>query len=276
MVDFNDINFKPQNNINHIPEQEQYIAPRDNTRVVINFKLPAIKTKENIKEILQNKYNMQQEDPVKLQLRKAIKEVLPDASDKFIDQIYDTARKLKCDPLDTAALLFKESRFNPKEGKGSYKGIGQMNQKSLNESIKYAIKYPQEAEGIEPDMTIAKYAKLSREEQMPYVKNYALSMKETYLGKDKAITGGDLYALFYTPGFAKKHVLTSKDSKNKRIIEMYEKNKGLDKIDDNNNYRKDGKITKDDLQFTLDSIKTEVFKIPEKIVKNKDCKTWID
>ena len=96
---------------------------------------------------------------------------------------------------------------------------------------------------------------------MPYVKNYALAMKENYFGKEKEMTGGDLYALFYTPGFAKKHVLTSKDSKNESIKKMYEGNRNLDKIDENNNRHPDGKITKEDLQYVLDSIKTNVFKV---------------
>ncbi len=147
-----------------------------------------------------------------------------------------------------------------------------MNLNSLKASIKYAAKYPDESEGIDPNMTMAKFVKLSREEQMPYVKNYTLSMKETYLGQNKEIDGGDLYALFYTPGLAKNHVLTSANSKKASIRAMYRSNKGLDKIDDRFHEVRDGKITKDDLQFALDSVKTDVFKIPEEIVmrtKNK-------
>lgn len=62
--------------------------------------------------------------------------------------------------------------------------------------------------------------------------------------------------------------MTSSDSPSAAVRKMYKSNRGLDKVDDNNNYRKDGKITKQDLQFTLDSIKTDVFKIPERIVKS--------
>lgn len=178
------------------------------------------------------------------------------------------AAKLKCDPLDVAALLFKESRFDPSQGHGSFKGIGQMNSQSLKAAINYIKKHPQEADGIDPNMTIEKFSTLSREEQMPYVKNYTLSMKETYLGKDKKVSGADLYALFYTPAYAKNYTLTSKNSSSTSKRRMYLSNRGLDKVDENNNHRKDGKITKKDLQFTLDSIKTEVFKIPEKVVMN--------
>lgn len=276
MPDDNDI--KINQKVNYTLPQEHYVAPQDNTKVVINFKLPPVKQKNaDFNKALQKALNIKQEQlkPLKEnkpdtsdQLATAVRKAVPEVSDKFISQIEDMAKKLKCDPLDVAALLFKESRFDPSQSHGSFRGIGQMNRNSLKAAIKYIEKHPQEAEGIDPDMTIEEFVKLSREEQMPYVKNYTLAMKNTYLGKDKKITGADLYALFYTPAYAKKDTLTSADSPSADVRKMYRNNRWLDKVDDNNNYRKDGKITKRDLQFTLDSIKTEVFKIPEHIVKS--------
>lgn len=281
MVDFNDINInqQKQNGIK-LPDNDKLTAKKDNTRVnniVIDFRIPNANNDSdpvlyNLKKLLDSiKADSSSLNAGNKELAKAVKTALPNASDKFISQIEDMAEKLKCDPIDVAALLFKESKFNPKAGNGSFKGIGQMNLNSLKASIKYAVKHPEEAEGIDPNMTMAKFVKLSREEQMPYVKNYTLFMKETYLGKNKEMSGGDLYALFYTPGYAKKHVLTSANSRSKGIRAMYRSNKGLDKLDDNFNEVKngDGKITKDDLQFTLDSVKTDVFKIPEEVVMSK-------
>ena len=279
MVDFNDININQQNGIK-LPDNDKLTAKKDNTRVnniVIDFRIPNANNDtdpvlDNLKKLLDSiKADASPLNTGNKELAKAVKTALPNASDKFISQIEDMAEKLKCDPIDVAALLFKESKFNPKAGNGSFKGIGQMNLNSLKASIKYAVKHPEEAEGIDPNMTMAKFVKLSREEQMPYVKNYTLFMKETYLGKNKEMSGGDLYALFYTPGYAKKHVLTSANSRSKGIRAMYRSNKGLDKLDDNFNEVKngDGKITKDDLQFTLDSVKTDVFKIPEEVVMSK-------
>ena len=281
MVDFNDINInqQKQNGIK-LPDNDKLTAKKDNTRVnniVIDFRIPNANNDtdpvlDNLKKLLDSiKADSSSLNAGNKELAKAVKTALPNASDKFISQIEDMAEKLKCDPIDVAALLFKESKFNPKAGNGSFKGIGQMNLNSLKASIKYAVKHPEEAEGIDPNMTMAKFVKLSREEQMPYVKNYTLFMKETYLGKNKEMSGGDLYALFYTPGYAKKHVLTSANSRSKGIRAMYRSNKGLDKLDDNFNEVKngDGKITKDDLQFTLDSVKTDVFKIPEEVVMSK-------
>ena len=279
MVDFNDININQQNGIK-LPDNDKLTAKKDNTRVnniVIDFRIPNANNDtdpvlDNLKKLLDSiKADSSPLNAGNKELAKAVKTALPNASDKFISQIEDMAKKLKCDPIDVAALLFKESKFNPKAGNGSFKGIGQMNLNSLKASIKYAVKHPEEAEGIDPGMTMAKFVRLSREEQMPYVKNYTLFMKETYLGKNKEMSGGDLYALFYTPGYAKKHVLTSANSRSKGIRAMYRSNKGLDKLDDNFNEVKngDGKITKDDLQFTLDSVKTDVFKIPEEVVMSK-------
>ena len=260
----NDLSITNQGEVKFDKIPPNHIAKQDNTKVVINFKLPPIdngKKDNDIETSMRKICNIPEKSPQRKELETAIKNVLPEASDKFIDEIEQTAQKLKCSSLDLAALIFKESQFNPSEGQGSYKGLGQMNSQSLQASIKYAVKYPDESQGIDPDMTIAKFIKLSREEQMPYVRNYALTMKESYFGKEKEMTGGDLYALFYTPGFVKKHVLTSKDSKNESIKKMYKDNKNLDKIDENNNRHPDGKITKEDLQYVLDSIKTNVFKV---------------
>lgn len=254
-----------------LPE-EYYVARQDNTRVIINFKKTVKHDKINFDKAIQKALNIKPEQPKEKQssneLANAVRKAVPDLSDKFIAQIEEMAAKLKCDPLDVAALLFKESRFDPSQGHGSFKGIGQMNSQSLKAAINYIKKHPQEADGIDPNMTIEKFSTLSREEQMPYVKNYTLSIKETYLGKDKKVSGADLYALFYTPAYAKNYTLTSKNSSSTSKRRMYLSNRGLDKVDENNNHRKDGKITKKDLQFTLDSIKTEVFKIPEKVVMN--------
>ena len=240
------------------PDKDNTLVQKpDNTKVVINF-IPPVKAAEP---------EPSEEEYQKMILTDAVKSTLPNVSEKFIEQIYDMAQKLDCDTLDVAALLFKESEFQPNAGNGSFKGLGQMNGKSLALSIKYARENPEEMQGIDVNMTLQKFTKLSREQQMPYVKNYALAMKKEYFNEDKKLTGGDLYALFLTPGYAKKHTLVSAKSKNLTVRKMYRNNRGLDKVNEKYKEIRDGKITKNDLQFTLDSIKTDVFRVDPQIFK---------
>jgi len=267
MVEFN--GFQHDITIKNADIPPAFIAPQDNTKIAINFKEPIINFNQTANALKKMKENISisNEEFNYLILKNAVETALPDASEKFIQQISEMAKKLKCDELDVAALLFKESQFKPTAGNCSFKGLGQMNRAALTLSIKYAKENPEENEGIDPNMTLEKFTKLSREKQMPYVKNYALKMKEQYLGKDKQMSGGDLYALFLTPGYAKKFVILNGKSKNTSVRKMYTSNRGLDKIDNQNREIQDGQITKKDLQFTLDSIKTDVFKVDKSVKK---------
>lgn len=178
--------------------------------------------------------------------------VLPQNSKDFINGIIETAENVKCTPEDLAALLYKESKFKPSARNGSFIGLGQMNKKSLKLSVDYAKKNKDFAGGINHKITPEIFARLTREQQLPYVRNYILAMKKAYI-KDmsKEITGGELYGLFYTPGRINNQYLTA--ANDPATAAFYRSNEHLD-------FNKDKKITKSDLQQVLDSIKSTVFK----------------
>lgn len=175
-------------------------------------------------------------DTVEFQnIRRMVSNVVPDVKDEFVSEIIKTSEKVNCEAEDLTALLYKESKFEPDVKNGSFAGLGQLG--------KDAIK-------LSSEISMEKFLSLSRAEQMPYVRNYILTMKNTYMRKHKGkLTGGELYALFYTPARVNKPFLTSAtDSITKTL---YEANKPLD-------YDKDLKITKTDLQMVLNNIKTTI------------------
>ena len=168
-------------------------------------------------------------------------------SDEFINRILETAQKSKCNPQDLTSLLYIESRFDPAAVRGSFAGIGQMNRTSLNLSVSYAKKHKNEAAGINPKITFDEFKRLSKEAQMPYVRNYILAMKNFYIKKDRPLSGGELYGLFYVPSRVQAKYLTA--ASDKETAKYYKSNRHLD-------FNKDYKITKDDLQKLIDDVKT--------------------
>ncbi len=181
------------------------------------------------------------------QIKNMITGIIPQVSDEFITGIIETSDLVKCNPEDLTALLFKESRFNPKARNGNFGGIGQMNKTSLKLSIQQADINENAKKGIRP-IILDKFLSLPREEQIPYVRNYILAMKKTYIkDMDKPLSGGELYGLFYTPGRIKKTFLTS--AQDPTTAKMYYSNRALD-------YNKDSQITITDLQKILNDIKS--------------------
>lgn len=182
-----------------------------------------------------------------------VKCVLPNTSRDFVNEIVKTSKDVNCMSEDLTALLFVESKFNPAAKRGSFIGIGQMNQRALNQSVKYAKEH-ESHENILPAISPEIFSKLTREQQMPYVRNYILAMKDSYIkDKNKILTGGELYALFYTPGRINSKFLTS--ANDHKTAAYYHSNSNLD-------FNKDKTITKQDLQQFLDSVRVNnlVFK----------------
>lgn len=187
-------------------------------------------------------------------IKKEWVKVIPDFSDEFAQLIVESSQEIKCSPEDLAALLFKESRFNPKASCGSFKGIGQMNSRSLRIAIDYALK--NQNVNVDFMMSMKKFKTLSREEQLPYVRNYLLAMKDlAKIPKESHIDAGHLYGLVYTPSNVKKKVLACESSPD--TSRYYKANKGLD-------YDGDGKITKEDLKNVIEDVKKIPKKIPDK------------
>ncbi len=196
--------------------------------VETNIQKQAVKSMENIFGDIIETVEFQR-------IKKMVANVVPDVKDEFVSEIIKTSEKVNCEAEDLTALLYKESKFEPDVKNGSFAGLGQLG--------KDAIK-------LSSEISMEKFLSLSRAEQMPYVRNYILTMKNTYMRKHKGkLTGGELYALFYTPARVNKPFLTSAtDSITKTL---YEANKPLD-------YDKDLKITKTDLQMVLNNIKTTI------------------
>lgn len=141
--------------------------------------------------------------------------------------IADMAKDLKMSPKDIEAIIYSESGGNPAavNPKGGATGLIQF--------------MPSTAKRL--GTTTEKIAKMSAEEQLPYVKKYLQNAKRSagFSDNDK-IDSGTLYALVFLPAYAKKGVLTSAGSK------YYNANKGLDA-------NHDGYITKDDLAYRVKS-----------------------
>ncbi len=181
-----------------------------------------------------------------IRIKNMLKRVVPDISDDFVEQILETSERVKCEPDDLAALLYKESKLKPNSRNGNFGGIGQMNKKSLSLSISLADKDESVRKGINT-IVLEKFLSLPREEQMPYVRNYILAMKSAYIrNMNKHLSGGELYGLFYTPGRINKKFLSS--ANDSATASLYAGNKSLD-------YNKDSMITIKDLQNIIDNVK---------------------
>lgn len=141
--------------------------------------------------------------------------------------IADMAKDLKMAPKDIEAIIYSESGGNPAaiNPKSGAAGLIQFMKKT--------------AKGL--STTTDEIAKMTAEEQLPYVKKYLQNAKRSagFSDNDK-IDSGTLYALVFLPGYAKNNVLTSAGSK------YYNANKGLDA-------NHDGYITKDDLAYRVKS-----------------------
>lgn len=180
-----------------------------------------------------------------LNIKGMVQKIVPDVSDEFVTQILKTSEHVKCDPEDLTALLFKESRFDPKAKSGSFHGLGQMNTKSLSLSIQHAQKDSAARHGVTP-LSMADFVELPREKQMPYVRNYILAMRTAYLKPEQKLDGGTLYGLFYTPGRVNQSFLTS--AKDSATAKLYACAPHFD-------FDKDSVITKQDMQNYLNQIK---------------------
>lgn len=181
------------------------------------------------------------------QIKGMISRTLPDVSDEFVQGILETAETVKCDPEDLTALLFKESQFKPTAKNGNFVGIGQMNRRSLNLSIRHANVNKDAKKGIK-NIVLEGFSRLPREQQLPYVRNYILASKKSYIkNMDKHLSGGELYGLFYTPARINKKFLSN--ASDPETSSLYYSNRSLD-------YDNDSAITKKDLQKILDDVKS--------------------
>lgn len=164
-------------------------------------------------------------------------------SDDFYKQIVEIAQRVKCDPVYLSIVLYQESKFNPRAKKGMYHGLGQMTQISLTDSLQNVKRKKLDID-VNTSMSINSFAQLSRENQLPYIEAYIVNAKRLAgIGPNEKLEPGELYALFFLPGYANKSVLASKT--NPKTAKYYRSNRPFD-------MNKDGKITQAELKKFLD------------------------
>ena len=234
---------------------------------VLPFKLPKIslknriKVEEHVREMATPLTKvLHQKNPLVSKIHSMMKSTVPDISENFATQVVQVAKDVNCKPEDLTAVLYVESKFDPKAKRGSFFGIGQMNQSALDLGIEYAENHPDFAKNIRKNLKIKKFSKLKREEQLPYVRNYLLASRAAYIeDSTKTITSGELYGLFLTPSNVQKNVLAS--AKDAQTASFYNSNFPLDVNNDN-------RITKWDLHQYIDSIKKNVLAQPKEFIQN--------
>lgn len=94
--------------------------------------------------------------------------VFPRLSQEFFDELTAMAERINCKPEDLAAIMFKESRFDPAaKGAGVY-GLIQMDATALKVAIAHANKNGHKLKNV----TISEYHKMPREQQIKYSEAY--------------------------------------------------------------------------------------------------------
>lgn len=147
-------------------------------------------------------------------------------SNNFYQKVINIAKNIKCSPDDLMALMYSESRLNPKI----------QNSIGATGLIQFM---PSTAKDL--GTTTAKLKSMSAEKQLDYVEKYLLKQKKAAkYSNSRTIDAGTLYALTFLPAYSHREVLST------RYDKYYKQNSGLDR-------NKDGKITKTDLSNRLKS-----------------------
>ncbi len=113
----------------------------------------------------------------------------PNISVQFFDEITKAAKRLNCKPEDLAAIIYRESHFDPqiKSSTGKYAGLIQMDKVTFD-SLK-----------VDNKCTYAQYCKLPREKQLKYVEAYLKFRIEEKGLSGKRLSGGQIYTLIHRP-----------------------------------------------------------------------------
>lgn len=148
---------------------------------------------------------------------------------EFLEKVKEVAQRVNCNYKDLLALMNSESGLNHKiENKLGYTGLIQFGKSAIAELNKrYGL-----------SLTKEKLKAMSAVEQMNIVETYLLMTKSWNFSSDKKLSAGELYALVFMPGRAKKQVLAQSGE------DAYTYNKGLGR---------NGQITKDTLAAHLDT-----------------------
>lgn len=141
-------------------------------------------------------------------LKAKLKDSLPKLSDEFLAETVRIAESIQCNSEDLLAIMYHESGgWNPacaaknKKGQIVYGGLIQMNKNSLRTvSSKYAREL-----GLNPNISMNRFLKLPREEQLKYVNGYFMLMKDSCnLNKEAHLTPGETWGMLKSPNKTKK------------------------------------------------------------------------
>ena len=158
------------------------------------------------------------EDPVR---RASLNVSAKGLGPEFLARVKEIANKINCDYRDLLGVMNSESGLNSKavNPHGGATGLIQF--------------MPKTAEGL--GTSTAALKAMTPLEQLDYVEKFLVQNKKSAgFSSSARLSGGDLYALVFLPGRAKRDVLTTSNEK------YYTWNKGLDA-------NKDGQITKTEL-----------------------------
>ena len=156
-------------------------------RPIFNFKKPA--------EPIEAK----QEKNISKELHDSWTNVVHNLSQEFFDEITAMSKRLNCNPEDLAALMFNESRFNPKADGGKYHGLIQMDNTALKTVTAYAFKTQGKNCKLDKNITMEKYINLPREEQLKYAEAYLQFRIDEKKLTGKKLSGGQLWTLIKSP-----------------------------------------------------------------------------
>ncbi len=150
---------------------------------IFNFKKPA--------EPIEPK----KEKNISKELHDSWTKVLPRLSQEFFDELTAVSERLNCNPEDLAAIIFKESRFDPAAKGASVYGLIQMDATALKTAIAHANKNGHKLKSV----TISEYNKMPREQQIKYSEAYIQFRIDEKNLTGKKLSGGQLWTLIKRP-----------------------------------------------------------------------------
>lgn len=229
--------------LNNIQVQTPVIGTQNYTAIGDTF----IKEKVNEEE---RKTEIEEQHPMETISAKALEEKWSkkgvSLTKEFYEKVVQISENIKCNPEDIMAIMYHESRFNPKamnkENKKLNVGLIQ-----FGADARHDLRVPgadnSNNSKYDYEKTAEAMLKMSLMEQLVYVEKYFIRAKKNVgFADDEVLSTGTLAALAFQPSNAKKEVLASIGS------DAYKNNASLDK-------NGDGDITKTELANRINSYK---------------------
>lgn len=160
----------------------------------LKYELPMFKSVFNFKKPAES-IETKNEKSISKELHDNWTKVFPRLSQEFFDELTAVSERLNCNPEDLAAIIFKESRFDPAaKGAGVY-GLIQMDAAALKTAINHANKNGHKLKNV----TITEYYNMPREQQIKYSEAYIQFRIDEKKLTGKKLSGGQLWTLIKRP-----------------------------------------------------------------------------